>query len=45
MENISTIEDAAIVTAENLKNLLLSLIDEIRRLEKENADLRQQLGQ
>ena len=32
-------------TAENLKNLLTFLITEIQRLEKENAELRQQLGQ
>ena len=45
MENITSIEDAAIVTAENLKNLLLSLIDQIRKLEQENAELRKQLEQ
>ena len=45
MEDINTVEKAAEVTAENLKNLLLHLISEIRKLEKENAELRQQLGQ
>ena len=45
MENQPSLEEVAILTAGNLKNLLLSFIDEIRRLEKENADLRQQLGQ
>lgn len=45
MTNISTdVEQAAILTAENLKNLLLHFISEIKRLETENADLRQQLG-
>jgi regulator of replication initiation timing len=32
-------------TAENLKNLLTFLITEIKRLEQENAELRQRLGQ
>lgn len=41
----NTIEKAAESTAENLKNLLLHLISEIRRLELENAQLKQQLGQ
>lgn len=45
MEDIITVEKAAEVTAENLKNLLLHLINEIKRLESENAELRQQLGQ
>jgi regulator of replication initiation timing len=43
MDN-TTIEQAAEMTAENLKNLLLHLISEIRRLESENEQLRQQLG-
>ena len=40
----TSIEQAAEMTAENLKNLLLHLISEIRRLETENAELRQQVG-
>ncbi len=44
MENMASIEQAIEVTAENLKTLLLHLINEIKRLESENAELRQQLG-
>lgn len=44
MENLS-IEEAAELTANNLKNLLIHLINEIKRLETENAELRQRLGQ
>lgn len=44
MENFP-IEQAVEVTAENLKNLLLHLVNEIKRLESENAELKQQLGQ
>lgn len=44
MEEINSVEQAAEITAENLKNLLLHLINEIKRLESENAELRQQLG-
>lgn len=40
MDNITSIEQAAEVTAENLKNLLLHLISEIKRLELENAELK-----
>jgi|LauGreDrversion4_2_1035121.scaffolds.fasta_scaffold197418_4 hypothetical protein len=40
----TSIEQAAEITAENLKKLLLDLISEIRRLETENAELRQQVG-
>ncbi len=45
MENITSIEQAVEVTADNLKNLLLHLVNEIKRLETENEDLRQRLGQ
>lgn len=31
-------------TAENFKNLLMYLVEEIKRLKDENAELRQQLG-
>lgn len=44
MDNITSVEQAAEVTAENLKNLLLHFISEIKRLEAENAELKQQLG-
>jgi|LakMenE01Jun11ns_1017448.scaffolds.fasta_scaffold9762550_4 hypothetical protein len=40
MENITSIEQAVDITAENLKNLLLHLVNEIKRLETENAELR-----
>jgi hypothetical protein len=40
MENITSIEQAVDITAENLKNLLLHLVNEIKRLEAENAELR-----
>jgi hypothetical protein len=43
MDNL-TIEEAAELTANNLKNLLIHLISEIKRLESENAELKQQLG-
>lgn len=43
MENLS-VEDYAEQTANNLKNLLIHLIKEIRKLEKENAELKQRLG-
>jgi len=43
MDNL-TIEEAAELTATNLKNLLIHLISEIKRLESENAELKQQLG-
>lgn len=45
MENMTSIEQAVEITAENLKNLLLHLVGEINRLEKENAELKQQLTQ
>lgn len=45
MENQSPIEDVVEITAQNLKNLLLQLVNEIKRLEAENAELRQQLAQ
>ena len=45
MENITSIEQAVEVTAENLKNLLLNLVNEIKRLENENAELKRQLGE
>lgn len=45
MENITSVEQAVEVTAENLKTLLLHLVTEIKRLEEENAELRRQLGQ
>lgn len=45
MENITSIEQAVEVTADNLKNLLLHLVNEIKRLETENEELRQRLGQ
>jgi len=44
MENIKSLEEAVDITAENLKNLLLSLVDEIKRLEAENAELRRAAG-
>jgi hypothetical protein len=44
MENIKSLEQAVDITAENLKNLLLSLVDEIKRLEAENAELRRAAG-
>ncbi len=40
MENVTSLEQAVDVTADNLKNLLLHLINEIKRLELENAELR-----
>jgi hypothetical protein len=40
MENITSIEQVVDITAENLKNLLLHLVNEIKRLEAENAELR-----
>ena len=40
MENIITIEEAVNITADNLKNLLLHLVNEIKRLEEENAKLK-----
>jgi len=40
MENITSVEQAVEVTAANLKNLLLHLVTEIKRLEEENAELR-----
>lgn len=45
MENQAPIEDVVEITAQNLKNLLLQLVNEIKRLEAENAELRQQLAQ
>lgn len=45
MENVISVEQAVEVTAENLKNLLLHLVNEIKRLESENAELRQRLEQ
>lgn len=45
MDNVKSIEEAVDITATNLKNLLLNLVNEIKRLESENAELRQQLGQ
>jgi regulator of replication initiation timing len=44
MDNVTSIEEAVNITADNLKNLLLHLVNEIKRLESENAELRQQLG-
>ena len=32
-------------TAENFKNLLMYLVEEIKRLKDENAELRQRLGE
>lgn len=43
MDNVTSIEEAVDITADNLKNLLLHLVNEIKRLESENAELRQQL--
>ncbi len=40
MENVTSLEQAVNITADNLKNLLLHLINEIKRLEEENAELR-----
>ena len=45
MENITSIEQAVEITADNLKNLLLHLVNEIKRLEQENEELKQRLGQ
>ncbi len=44
MENITSVEEAVNITAENLKNLLLHLVNEIKRLEAENAELRRAAG-
>ena len=44
MDNITSVEQAVEVTAENLKNLLMHLVNEIKRLEAENAELRQRIG-
>ena len=45
MENITSIEEAVDITANNLKNLLLHLVNEIKRLEIENAELKQKISQ
>ena len=45
MENVTSIEEAVDITATNLKNLLLHLVSEIKRLEIENAELKRQLEQ
>ena len=45
MENQIDFTNVVETTADNLKNLLMHLITEIQRLEKENAELRQRLGQ
>lgn len=45
MDNVTSIEEAVEITADNLKKLLMHLVNEIKRLESENAELRQQLEQ
>lgn len=45
MDNVTSIEEAVEITASNLRNLLLHLVNEIKRLESENAELRQRLEQ
>jgi hypothetical protein len=45
MENVTSLEQAVDITAENLKTLLLHLISEIKRLEAENAELRRAADQ
>lgn len=45
MENTTSIEEAVDITANNLKNLLLHLVNEIKRLEIENAELKQKISQ